>query len=461
MVTRRNFIGASALGFAMNPLIGTAKPPIKRFVAQAAHLTVDIPTHWSHTPPLPFGMTTIGGDDGFFVASVMTELDLTDERTRGILGLDTRVEPTGMKWRDMDAVRFDLPKRRSSFATSFLVIPNPNPILTYSGLADRIVLIADTVHFEAILESVKFGLATLSSTDLAKSILDIIETHAWVRAEIDWSPLYSRAEEMTSHNEVDSLLRNYVLPALKSAGDNHSFMRDLDGLVNIATPTMNGQEPNLPTGEIVEGFGYLHFPGHNSFDPDYAHAYSSIAALLRDEMADNGVNGWIIDLREMSGGSVSPVLTPLYPFLPDGRIAGFVDAYGNTMWIEKHGTTITPSAYQVNDVPWREGLDSPDIPVAVLTGGFNGSAGEFVQIALMARTNLQTFGGQTAGLTIGNATFNLFNDSTFALATSAEIDAEGTIYESSIHPDALDSLGLQTGTSSDSLQPVFDWLANG
>lgn len=465
MLKRRQFVASAGAATLIFRGDRTAFAQLtKRFVAQAAHLTADVPPNWSHKPPVQGGMMSIGGADGFFAAKVVPEAALKDEASRRSLGFPSLGESLTTLWREMDVERFELPKSDDAFAASVMVIPNPNPILVYGGEGNRIVLMADSEHFAAIVDSIEFGLDQVSSTDLANSILEIIQTHAWVRKEVNWDPLFARTEEMTSHSEIASLLRNYVLPSLKGAGDNHSHMRNLDGLINIATPTTNGLEPNLPSGEIIEGFGYLNFPGHNSFDPNYPIDYARTAAQLRDEIADHGVNGWIIDLRQMGGGSVSPVLTPLYPFLPDGRIAGFVDVYGNETWIEKRGMEITPSAYDISGdtIPWRAELDDPTILVAVLTGGMNGSAGEFVQIALMARGNLKTFGGLTAGLTIGNTSFPLFNGSVFALATSAEIDAEGVVYDSYIEPDVrIDSLGLTDDISRDTLWPVFDWLNGG
>lgn len=408
-------------------------------------------------------MTAIGADNGFFSALIYPDNEAIKDAVRTSLGIPEDIAWLDQTWREMQVHTIETPASETSVASSLMLIPNPNPILMYGGEGQYLVLMADSGHFEGIVNSIEFGLEHVPPADIAASILDIVETHAWVRRDVDWQSLLSRAQEITSLPEVSDFLSYYVLPALREAGDNHSFVRVLDGLVNAATPTTNGLNPNLPTGEIVEGFGYLKFPGHNSFAPEYAIAYATTAAQIRDDLADQGASGWIIDLREMGGGGVSPVLTALYPFLPDGRLAGFVDSWDNELWIEKDGQTISPGAYNIagDTIPWREGLNDSAIRVAVLTGGGNGSAGEFVQLALMSRDNLQTFGGQTAGYTIGNQSFPLFNNSVFALATSAELDADGNVYTSTIKPDVVDSLGLQTGISENAFAPVFDWLNNG
>lgn len=457
MISRRNLIttaGVSALSM-FAPAQAQEPGSTKLHIAQAAHLTVEIPAHWSHTPPLPGGIQAMGAEDGFFVAVPSVEaFDAASFSAQ--FGLDANsVSSEHVTWRGMEGVRIS---HQSIIA---LIIPNPHPILSFGGSADWLGLVGDAVHFDGILESITFGLDEVSKADLAAAILDLIHTHSFFRDDVDWNELYDRAAEIESDSEIVDYLQFSVLSRLRSAGDNHSFLRNMDGLVNIATPTVGGQPPFYPTGEILEGFGYLHLPGTNMFTTEYQNDYARIGAELRNGFHEAGVCGWIIDLREMSGGSVSPLLSVLYPFLPDGKIAGFLDAYENEIWIEKNGQEITPVAYlrEINDVPWPEELADPAIPVAVLTGPRNGSAGEFVQLALMSRENLLTFGLATAGYTTGNIGILLYNSHHFALASTAELDVDGNIYTGKIEPDVEDfNIGRGSSVMPANLTTALDWL---
>lgn len=463
MFSRRNLIVATgAIGLTLSkPIQARDSATTKIHIAQAAHLTIQIPAHWSHTPPLPGGARSIGAEEGFFVASPLVESpdEYTFSEMWGIA--EAEVSTTPIAWREFEGFRYECDATEDVLATSALVIPNPHPILTFGGSADHLMLLGDADHFDEIIDSIVFGLDDVYPAELAKGIVEIIHTHSYFRDDIAWDALYDRAAEIESEVEIVDYLQFNVLSKLRSAGDNHSFLRNMDGIVNIATPTVGGQPPNYPTGRIVEGYGYISFPSTNMFTPEYTAEYARVAAELRNDFVLAGVCGWLIDLRDMHGGSVSPPLTALYPFLPDGKIAGFLDVYGNEMWIEKAGRKISPPAYwqDIGDVPWPEGLADPEIPVAVLTGPNNGSAGEFVQLALMSRENLLTFGLSTAGYTTGNIGIPLYNNHHFALASTAEIDVHGNVYTGAIEPDVEDfDIGRGTSVVRANLTTALDWL---
>ena len=463
MISRRQLIAAAGTGAFILPVTMHAQgsSSTKRHIAQAAHLTIEVPEHWSHTPPLPGGPQSIGADDGFFVALPITSpLNATAFAAAFDLAVE-KVTETQISWHEMDAVRLEYADNNDEVTIGAIVVQNPRPILTMQGQADYLLLAGDTDHFDRILDTIEFGLENVAPSDIAKSIVEVVHTHSYFRDEVDWENIYQQAEEIESAAEIDSFLKFRVLRELRPTGDNHSFVTNLDGVVNVATPTIDGQEPNYPSGEIIDGYGYISFPSTNLTTSDYPAEYARLAAEFRNQFLEDGVCGWIIDLRNMRGGSVSPPLTALYPFLPDGKVAGFVDAYSNERWIEKSGESISPLAYvqEIDDVPWPHELENPDLPVAVLTGGSTASAGEFVQLALMSRPNLQTFGLQSAGYTTGNIGITLFHDAHFALASTAELDVYGNVYTGKIEPDVEDlDIGRGQSVLPRNLTTALDWL---
>lgn len=457
MISRRNLIAAAGTGSLLANHSGRAQDTgsTRTFIAQAAHLTVEVPSHWDHTPPQPYGAQSVHAGDGFFVAVPNISPTNAAVFSTWFDVPEADVIEEHNTWRGMEATWL------SHGDLQGISIPNPNPILTFGGSADYLFLLGDSDHFDAILETLELGLENVSRADLAASILDLIEAHSFFREDVNWSELYDRAAVIESDAEIVDYLQFTVLPGLRSAGDNHSFLRNMDGLVNTATPSVGGQSPFYPTGKNIEGYGYINFPSTNMFTSEYQEDYARIAAELRNDFHAAGVCGWIIDLRIMGGGSVSPLLTALYPFLPDGKIAGFRDAYGNEIWIEKNGQRITPAGYDrdIGDVPWPEELADPAIPVAVLTGPNNGSAGEFVQLALMSRDNLLTFGLPSAGYTTGNIGLLLYNSYRMGLATSAELDVHGNVYTDKIEPHVEDiDIGRGQSVMPANLSTVLKWL---
>lgn len=450
MITRRKLIaGATAVG-AVSPGAPTRAQETKRFIAQGAHLTMQIPTHWSHTPPLPWGIATVGASDGFVYAVPVAESVLETVPANA----ETVV------WRNMEVVRIVTPQSDSEPAAITMILPNPNPIATWSGTATHLAIWVDPDHFDSIMESITFGLEDVAPSDLTMAILDVIEARSYFRDAVAWSNLRNKAVMRKSQNDVADFIRYHVLSDLKNVGDHHSFVLDVSGYMStVASATEDSEQ--IPTSNIIAGMGLLRFPGNLGLSPERLKEYVDVGCRLRNELHSQGVNGWIIDLRGMNGGSVHHPLTVLYPFLPDGRLVGLIDGYGNETWIKKQGTAISPPAYLLDygDHVWPEDLADPAIPVAVLTGPFNGSAGEMTQLALMSRDNLQTFGGATAGFTTANGGMALFDGSALGLATSAEMDAEGNAYTGSIEPDVYDpTIGNSQSTSADDLAIVLDWL---
>lgn len=461
MISRRHLLAAAVAATTASSSNAHQQEATRTFVAQSVHLRVEIPAHWTHTPPHPIASFTIGADDGYFATSPGATSE-DDIEWATALWPKPAINPRGspIVLGAIKGKRFDLPATDVGPASTAIICENPNPILTFGGMSNMLLLMGDNNHFDEIIATIRFGIESVSHTDLASSIIDWVHAHSYFRDDVDWHALYDRAGAIQTRQAINEFLQVQLLGMLHDAGDNHSMLMNVSAIMTSRN-AMAGTTIQIPTGEIVSGFGYLAFPENLGLSPETMQEYIQQGCLLRNEFHDAGVCGWIIDLRNMRGGSVSPLLTALYPFLPDGKLAGFVDAYGKESWIEKHGTTITPATYlhDAGDIPWPEELSDPSIPIAVLTGPNNGSAGEFVQLALMSRQNLQTFGMRTAGYTTGNIGLPLFNGMHLALASSAELDAQGNVYTSYIEPDVEDiPLGSSNKISEDQLATVLEWL---
>lgn len=451
--SRRQFIaGSSAIAFA--PRYSFAAAGTQRFISQACHLIADVPAHWALGPDPDIGlsMSAIHGDDGFFDARPAAGDSLDAVASQFVNGFESEPLITeNDTWQNVDVIR------ASNAEISVMFLPNPNPVPTFDGPADYLVMLGDPMHFQSILDTVTLSLESLTPPEIALSIVHVVKAHSYFRDDVDWNRIEEDAHDIESVGEIVSRYLPYsVIGRLRSAGDNHSFIYP----VTERLQALQGFEPLYPTGQRIGDFAYLDFPATNYLTSSYADDYAQRGSDIRNQLAEEGVSGWIIDLRNMRGGSVIPPLTVLYPFLPDGKLAGFLNAYGDEMWIEKLGQEITPVSYQRQiDSIWPVGLDDPKLPIAVLMGSYTGSAGEFTLLATLARTGLATFGIDSAGYTTGNASFLLFDGSAFALASSAELDADGNVYTGKIEPMMRQTtVGITHGPDEETLAPVLDWL---
>ncbi len=205
--------------------------------------------------------------------------------------------------------------------------------------------------------------------------------------------------------------------------DHHSHIvsaRNEDAVHSAATAI------SLPTVEQrPEGVGYIALPRFNNVEQHNVKAYEGRALTGIVRLAGNVSTGWIIDLRNDSGGNMWPMLAALRPFLGDGPIGYF----------KTQRNVPDPWEAELKKQHPEAPIDLSRVPVAVLIGPHTGSAGEAVVIALHGRPNTRFFGTPTAGVPTANRVFKLPDGAAIALTTSVELDRFQKEYDGSIQPD--------------------------
>jgi C-terminal processing protease CtpA/Prc len=174
----------------------------------------------------------------------------------------------------------------------------------------------------------------------------------------------------------------------------------------------------------------LTLPGTN--DPvavDYIAALQG--AITAHERA--GACGWIIDLREETGGNMYPMLTGLAPLLGPTPWGGFRDPEGKlSVWTLEADRAVEIPADAFPRTPEAAG---PLAPVAVLLGPDTNSAGEAVAIALAGRPNARSFGTATSGFSTGNSSIGLTDGAQLVITTVYEMDRTGRVVHGPVQPD--------------------------
>jgi C-terminal processing protease CtpA/Prc len=150
----------------------------------------------------------------------------------------------------------------------------------------------------------------------------------------------------------------------------------------------------------------------------------------------SGIKGWIIDLRENTGGNMEPMIAGLGPLFSSAKLGSLIDVNGRAnSWYYKQGRY-----YWDDDPGWR--VMNPTnlgttLPIAVLIGNQTGSSGEAVAISFLRNAKTRTFGCPTWGLTTGNSDFKLRDGAALYLASTIMADRDGKSYRGSITPDVL------------------------
>ena len=296
------------------------------------------------------------------------------------------------------------------------------------------------------------------ATTYLASALDIVKENSinWYR--IDWDVLeieaYDRAREAQTPADTYETIR-FVLRKL---GDHHSFFMTPDQVARHHRATV-GDNPT-PRGELLKGkLGLVILPGFVSMDPEQLSKYAANVQHIISEIDAKNPCGWVVDLRENTGGNMWPMLAGVGPILGEGHAGAFVDPEGEVMWWSYvDGKALLDDTVMVEvDGPAYE-LQESSPPVAVLTSDYTASSGEAIVVAFRGRSNTRSFGSGTAGVSTANHGYELSDGAMILLTVSAFADRTGQTYGGVITPDELVS---RLGSGSDSvLRAAVHWLSN-
>ena len=132
---------------------------------------------------------------------------------------------------------------------------------------------------------------------------------------------------------------------------------------------------------LARRYAYIDVPKIMRWDPETLREYASILQTLIVGAHEENACGYIVDLRQNSGGRPWPMLLGLAPLFGDGVIGAYVDGEGNrTPWILDGGTLLAGDE-EVLSLGLPQQAVATRAPVAVLTGRNTVSSAEAVAAA--------------------------------------------------------------------------------
>lgn len=263
------------------------------------------------------------------------------------------------------------------------------------------------------------------------------------RDSVDWAALEDsvivRSHDATTPAGTWQAL-NWALRSV----DPHSFLmapqkaRGGTAAASSASPSLPALP--MPTGRLLAGrIGLLTIPGHPGRNrPEYVDSlHTALRALDRDASC-----GWVVDLRENTGGNMWPMLAGIGPLLGAEVVGSFDPAPPGQAWRYRDGRSwvgdSTPppmAAGRGSAAPPR--LAHADAPVAVLIGRRTASSGEMTLLAFLGRPGVRTFGDSTAGFASANAGAPLRDGATMIVTVSYPRDRLGRRHPLRVAPDEL------------------------
>ena len=265
--------------------------------------------------------------------------------------------------------------------------------------------------------------------------MDTIRQHALYRDSVGLQSLHSTALQIAGADNDAGDHHLAVEYLLQSLGDHHSFLMRPDEFK--AWESEGGDAAfTHATHRRIEDFGYVLVPAFMSGDSLSMLAFADSLQRGIAALSAQGVRGWIVDLRQNTGGNMGPMVCGLGPLLQPGVLGTLTDVVGGVeRWSYRDGVYGWDDEV-VMRVP-RPVVLPAQLPVAVLTSSQTGSSGECTTISFIGNPRTRFFGQATWGLTTGNGQFALSDDAQMFLASTTMGDRTGKLFHGPIVPDEV------------------------
>ena len=283
---------------------------------------------------------------------------------------------------------------------------------------------------------------------LSDEIVKCIKQNSIYANSLDYEDIEKDFEKYIDTFTTYDKVGHYYTLILRMAGDNHSFYANKKMLDNYSKK----QKENIGFSyKLLEGnIGYLNIPDFLSADKAVVNDFANqIHNAIRELDTRQAITGWIVDLRNNTGGNMWPMVLGLNPLIGDD-VAGYFK-FANKKSTEKWNTT-SPSGSIVIKDPYK--LKAPENKIAVLYSKKTASSGEATAICFIGKPNTRSFGTPTAGFTTGNEIFNLSDDNIFVLAVSYDLDRNKKVYTGKLVPDVV----MDNSADESVLQKAVEWI---
>lgn len=281
------------------------------------------------------------------------------------------------------------------------------------GSAGRVDVERLTLKAESAAQS------SVSAYDMLDTAISIIRANALNADRVNWAA--ERKSLLTAELKTLPAQEAYsrIQTVLTALGDRHSF-------VQVPKAAAMHREEAIATQAVearqMQDIGYLLVPGLRGAGPSGSEAFRSQLCEHLARLAPTSSQGWIIDLRNNTGGNMWPMINGLSSLLGGAKVGAIRDRHG----------AVTPwqSAYSK-----ACSADLSHRPVAVLVGPKTASSGEAVAVAFRARPETRFFGQPTAGLSTSNQPYALPDGGDLVLTTAVFLDRNGEAYLQGVQPE--------------------------
>lgn len=276
--------------------------------------------------------------------------------------------------------------------------------------------------------------------------IELLRAHHINSAKADWPRLIAEAHAEIAGAKTSADTYPAIRNIIVALGERHTFLMPPPSQSQIEAAAKAGPSgvvagTEMPTSALLDGrVGVVRLPGLDTFSPggeERARTYPSILRTALEQLDKAPLCGWIVDLRNNSGGNMWPMLAGLDPLLGQPPFGFFVSNTGDTASWSRSPDGIGQMAAVASQSAPAFALEHAAAPLAVLIGSGTTSSGEMTAIALIGRPGVRTFGGASGGYLSGNAVRPLPDGAHIAVTEVLIRDRTGKDYADVIQPDVL------------------------
>ncbi len=246
--------------------------------------------------------------------------------------------------------------------------------------------------------------------------------------------------DSTTQADLHSMLKNAVIGI-----DRHSFL--------LRPHEQNQLEQGHPdfvpdpypfVGKIIENnIAYVEIRGFSGIDSVSADNYVDSLQSLLHHLHNRFPKGWIIDLRDNTGGNPYAMLAGLGPLIGEGIKAYSVDYSGKRSdYFYMKRTHVADPYEHIELADSAYSFDDQRL-ISVLIGPETASAGEVLVLAFKDNDEVCTIGEPTYGVTTGLTPCYLSDSACIYITSSVDYDRHGNAYGGKIQPDIFTSDPIQ------------------
>jgi hypothetical protein len=292
--------------------------------------------------------------------------------------------------------------------------------------------------------------------------LAILREYALNRAAIDWPTLRTAALEYARGASTAADAHLAVRFAVRELGDRHSYLQSPQISRALRDTPVANARTGVPLAAAVgrplgDRIAYLSVPAFVGGTPAHQLEFAESLKNIIQAHDSAAACGWVVDLRQNSGGNLWPMVAGLGPLLGEGELAASVYPDGRRVGIWYRDGQAGFGEYVQLRVPTPYRAEA-ERPVAVLTGQGTASSAEVLAVAYRGRPATRSFGTPTRGVSAGNRTFALADGASLLLTVAATSDRNGQVFAGPVPPDEpVDSAGVASDDAV--LAAAVRWLA--